>query len=636
MPKICLLPALLAAAPAFAQVAPVPDAAAAVGDSGGTIVVTALRTPVPLDRVTTQATVLDRDVIDRSQAVVVSDLLVRTPGVTASRTGGFGTTTGVRIRGAESDQTVVVVDGVKLNDPSSPGGGYDFGDLFVGDAARIEVLRGPQSTLWGSQAIGGVVNVVTDVPTAPLAGSGLVEGGSRGTADTRAGIGGKDGGLRWQVAGNAFRTDGISAIAPAFGGRERDGYRHAGGSARLLADVAPDMSVDLRGYLSHGQVDLDAGFGPPDTREHATTTNWIGYAGVNAAFFGGRLRNRLALTRNQLVRRNRDPELGADDLTFRANGRNTHVEYQGSLAIARGWDATFGVEHERSRFRSLSPQFQAAPDGGAVSIDSVYGQLDATVAPGLTFTGGLRHDWHETFGGRTLLSAGGVWTAAGPGTRVRASYGEGFKAPTLYQLYSEYGNLALRPESAHGFDVGAEQPLFGGHATVGAAYFRRATRNLVQFASDPPRADRPFGYYRNVARAEAHGIEASAAARFGPLDLAANYSWIASEDRSPGATRGNDLARRPRHAASASAGFRWPGGLTTTVALTHASHSFEDGASTIRLAGYTLVDVRAEQPLGHGLALFARVENVGDEHYQTAYRYGTLGRSLYGGVRARF
>ena len=616
------------ATPAFAQQAPAPEAGEA-----DTIIVTALRTPIPLDRVANSITVLDRAAIDASQQIAVSDLIARTPGVTMSRTGGFGTSTGVRIRGAESDHTVVVIDGVKLNDPSAPGGGYDFGDLFAGDAARIEILRGPQSTLWGSQAIGGVVNIVTTLPTGPLQGSAEAEGGSRGTASARASIGGSQKGIQWEVAGNAFRTDGISAIAPAFGGHERDGYRHYGTSGRLLADVAEGLSVDLRGYWSRGRVDLDSGFGPPDTPEYQKSTNWIGYAGVNLALFDGRFKNRIAFTRDQLDRDNFDPSLGTSDKTFDARGRNDHVEYQGTLALTEGWDAIFGAEHEHSSFRAISPQYQSTPDHGAVSIDSLYGQLSGTLVDRLTLTGGVRYDHHQVYGGKTLLSGGAVWSSGG--TTLRASYGEGFKAPTLYQLHSDYGNLALQPERAHGWDAGVEQH-FGRHFTLSATWFDRDTRNLIQFAFSPPRADRPFGYYQNVAKARAQGIEAAGSASFGALTLDANYTWTNAEDRSPGSTYGKDLIRRPHSTANADLSYKWAFGLTTTVAVTHVSHSFENAANTTRLGGYTLVDLRAEQPIGHGLSLFGRIENLFDKDYETAYRYGTLGRSVYGGIRARF
>jgi vitamin B12 transporter len=629
-----LLLASVLAAPALAQQAPTDNGLAQQAPGSDELVVTAVRTPTPVNQIASSITVLDRAAIDASQQYMVSDLIVRTPGVTASRTGGFGTTTGVRIRGAEGDQTVVVIDGVKLNDPSAPGGGYDFGDLFIGDAAQVEVLRGPQSTLWGSQAIGGVVNIVTQLPKSGFQGGAQAEGGSRGTASGRANIGGSQNGISWELAGNAFRTSGISQIAPEFGGHERDGYHHYGTSGRILANLSEDVSLDLRGYWSHGKVDLDSSFGPPDVADYQKQTNWTGYAGLNFSLFGGALKNRIGLTRDQIDRDNFDPTIvSGDDRTFIAHGRNDHLEYQGDLALAKGWNAIFGAEHEHSRFNSISPQFQTDPDHGNVSIDSVYGQLTGSVVEHLTLTGGARYDHHQTYGGHALLSGGAVWSSGG--TTIRASYGEGFKAPTLYQLYGEFGNLDLDPERAHGWDAGIEQK-FGGYVTASLTYFDRDTHNLVEFAGFPPRADRPFGYYQNVDKANAHGVEAAAVARFGGLSLDANYTWTDAEDRSPGATYGNDLIRRPHDTANADITYVWAFGLATTVAVTHASHAYEDGGNTIRLGGYTLVDFSVEQPIGHGLSLFGRVENVGNTHYETAYQYGTLGRSFYGGVRAKF
>jgi len=631
--RFLLLASALATPPALAQRAPT-DSIAQVAPGDGEVIVTAVRTPTPINQIASSVTVLDKAAIDASQQFTVSDLIARTPGVTYSRTGGFGTTTGVRIRGAESDQTVVVIDGVKLNDPSAPGGGYDFGGLFVGDAAQIEVLRGPQSTLWGSQAIGGVVNIVTQLPKSGFQGSGEAEGGSRGTASGKAAVGGSQNGISWELAGNAFRTDGISAIAPEFGGHERDGYRHYGTSGRILADLADNVSLDLRGYWSHGKVDLDSNFGPPDVPDFQKSTNWTGYAGLNVALFNGALKNRIGYTRDQIDRDNIDPTItNGDDRTFIAHGRNQHIEYQGDLTLAKDWNAIFGAEHEHSSFSAISPQFQTDPDKGNVSIDSVYSQVTGTVIQHLTLTGGVRYDHHQTYGGHALVSGGAVWSSGG--TTIRASYGEGFKAPTLYQLYSSFGNLGLNPERAHGWDAGIEQK-FGGHFTGSLTYFDRDTHNLIEFAGFPPRADRPFGYYQNVDKANAHGIEAAAAARFGGLTLDGNYTWTDAEDRSPGTTFGNDLIRRPRNTANADATYAWTFGLTTTVAVTHSSHAFEDSGNTIRLGGYTLVDLRAEQPIGHGLSLFGRVENIGNKHYETAYEYGTLGRSFYGGVRAKF
>ena len=638
---------LILSSAAHAQEAPRPDAAADA--NAGAIIVTATRVPTRIDRVAASITVLDKAAIDRTQDIGVTELLLRTPGVSMSRNGGYGTNTSLRIRGAEAEQTVVVIDGVKLNDPSSAGGGYNFANLLVGDASRIEVLRGPQSTLWGSQAIGGVVNVVTASPTRPLEGSFDVEAGSRQTVNARAAVGGLSGPVSWRLGGTAFTTDGISAIAPAFGGREKDGYTNHGVTGRIEVALASNVSADLRGYYSDGRTDIDATSG--DSPEYALNREFVGYAGLNVALFDGRLRNRFAYGYTDTDRDNYDPRRQRP-LTFSAAGRNKRIEYQGSLAIAEGWDAQFGVENERSSFRSVSPPGSLAtpvpqPARGSAERTGGYGQISGTILSGLTLTGGVRHDDHRVYGGRTLFSAGAVW-ALPTGTTLRASYGEGFKAPTLYQLYSQYGNVALAPEQARGWEAGAGQRLFDGRLDLSALWFQRRSRDLISFASCPAVSADPLclqpgstiarsGYYRNIARAEAHGIEFAGAAR--PMDgltLDGNYSWTVSEDRSPGATYGNWLPRRPRHEANGSATYEWPIGLSTGVAVRWSGKTFDDAKNQVPLHAYTLVDLRAELAISPALKLFGRVENLLDEEYMTAYRYGTLGRSIYAGIRGRF
>ena len=634
--------------------APAPDAAASApeaADADGVVIVTAIRREAPRDRIAASVAVLDKAAIDRAGDQTVADLLVRTPGVTLSRNGGYGTATQLRIRGAENDQTVVVIDGVKLNDPSSAGGGYNFANLLTGDASRIEVLRGPQSTLWGSQAIGGVVNVVTPLPERPLEGSVDIEAGSRETISARAAAGGRAGPLAWRIGAQSFRTSGISAIAPAFGGGERDGYQNQSLTGRATIDIRDDLGLEVRGYYSDGRAEIDGTTG--DTAEYTLNREFVGYAGLNVALFDGRFRNRFAYGYTDTDRDNFNPDR-ARPQTFDAAGRNWRLEYQGSLAIARGIEAAFGAENEISRFRSVSPPASPAvplpdPVRGRAEIGSLYGQVSATLVDGLTVTGGARNDDHSRFGNRTLFAAGGVY-AAPWGTIVRASYSEGFKAPTLYQLFSEFGNDALRPERADGWEAGAEQRLFGGAVTLGATWFERRSADLIVFAgctgasTDPlclvpgGGGGRRSGYYRNVSRAFARGIEAAGQIAIGArLAIDGNYSWTPSEDRSPGsANAGRQLPRRPRHAWNAGATYALPGGPSLGVAVRGSGAAFDNAANTIRLAPYTLVDLRAELPLSPAVRLIVRGENIFDETYQTAYRYGALGRSIYAGLRGRF
>ena len=628
--------------------APPPDAAADA--DAGTIIVTATRVATPVDQVPASVTVLDKAAIDRAQDIGVSELLLRTPGVTLSRNGGYGTATSLRIRGAETDQTVVVIDGVKLNDPSSPGGGYNFANLLVGDASRIEVLRGPQSTLWGSQAIGGVVNIVTALPEKPLEASFDVEAGPRDTVSARAALGGTKGPLTWRIGGQSFTTDGISAIASAFGGKEADGYTNRSVSGRVELAITGTISVDLRSYYASGRTDIDAATG--DSPEYGLNREFVGYAGLNVALLDGRLRNRFGYGYTDTNRDNFNPTR-ARPQTFDSAGRNERLEYQGSFAIARGWTALFGAENETSRFRSVSPPAALAtpipaPARGSAEITSFYGQLSGQPIYGLTLTGGVRNDDHSRFGSRTLFSAGGVWVLPTHSV-IRASYGEGFKAPTLFQLFSEFGNQALNPEQAHGWEAGAEQRFLDGKLSIGATYFERKTTDQIIFNSctatstlplcfQPGTTIRRSGYYQNVSQAEAHGVEVQAAAQpFDRLTIDGNYGWTVSEDRSPGSANfGKWLPRRPRDTANGSISYIWGFGLTTGAAIRWAGHSFDNASNAQRLDGYTLVDLRAEYAVSPHLRLFTRVENLFDADYMTAYRYGTPDRSVYAGFRGRF
>ena len=643
--SICL------AAVAASSTASADEAAHAVAADADSIVVTATRAPLTLDEIPSSVAVLDKAAIDRAQDIGVTELLLRTPGISVSRNGGYGTSTSLRIRGAESEHTVTVIDGVKLNDPSSTGGGFNFANLLAGDIDRIEVLRGPQSILWGSQAIGGVINIVTASPEKTLEGSFDLEAGSRETVNARAAIGGRTGPLAWRIGGQRFATDGISSHARAFGGTERDGYRNSNVSGRAELALADNVGIDVRSTYSSGRVEFD-GFNT-DSNDVGLNKEFVGYAGLNFDLADGRFRNRVAFAYTDTNRDNFNPDRERPQ-SFEADGKNKRWEYQGSFDVSDRITAIFGVENERSNFRSRSPSASLGvpvPDfvRGKAELTSAYGQLSIEPVDGLTLNGGIRYDDHSRYGGQTLFAAGGVWRLP-TGTVLRASYGEGFKAPGLYQLFSEYGNVGLDPEEAHGWEAGVEQHLFGDKLVVGATWFDRTTTNQIIYngcsspTTDPlctvPGSNPPtprFGYYLNVARSEAHGVEAAAALNLGGLTLDGNYSWIVAEDRSEdSANFGNWLPRRPRHSANASASYAFGFGLELGAALRWSGKSYDNASNARRLDDYTLVDLRAEVALSDAVKLFARAENIFDEEYMTAYRYGSLGRSIYAGIRGRF
>ncbi len=641
-----------------APVAPTPDVAgSAAATEVETVVVTANRSPRPIDQVGQQVTVLTLPQIRLDQETSVADILARTPGVVVTRNGGPGQTTSLNIRGADSDHTLVLIDGVKVNDPSSVGTGYDFANLTTGDISRIEVLRGPQSTLYGSEAIGGVVNVITSEATRPLEGDVQAEGGSYGTAYVNGGIGGRQGPATFRLGAYYQSTDSVSAFDRAFGGREADGFHTAGASGRFTYDLAPDVQFDERAYYTFSRAEFD-GFDTPSTgfaafgddAEFGRTQQVVDYTGLNVAALGGQLKNRIAYEYNELDRRTEDPNPGpsyqsGDKATFDGLGRSQTFDYEGSYAVAPGYDLVFGAQDERSQFSTESPAFFTPLTKANVSIASGYGQITGQVLPNLTLTGGLRYDAHSTFGDHVTGQASAAWVAR-PGTILRASFGQGFKAPSLFQLYGANGVLTLRPESANGWDASVEQHLLDDRLVVSATYFGRKTTNLIDFvfcasAAQPgctPARLAAFGFYDNVARNEAEGVELQA--DWKPLDaleFTGNYTFDDDEDRSPGSpTRGDQLARRPKNTANLSASYLWPVKLRTTAAVRYAGRSFDDSADSLLLKSYTLLDLRASYPLSANLELYARAENLTDKRYETAFMYGTLGRAGYGGVRLKF
>jgi vitamin B12 transporter len=622
--------------------------AAGVDDDVEDVVVTANRIQQQTARVGDSVTLITAEEQRRSQKTALSDLIAMTPGVTVTRNGGLGATTALRIRGAETDQTLVLIDGVKVNDPSQASGGFNFGNLIATEYANIEVLRGPQSTLWGSQAIGGVVHIVTPTPEGPLSGSLAVEGGTHESAFVRgyAQAGGDR--FAWRVAGGYLTSDGISAFSRERGGREQDGYRNVGFNARGILHLTENISAEVRSTWSDGRSEYD-GFRAPlfdltDTPEHDKTEELASYAGLNISAFGGRFENRIGFSYTDTDRQNFDPS-STVPLTFDASGKNERWEYQGTLRVSDRLTGIVGLESERSDMSSASPtEFEPNPTPVAddVQIDSVYGQITATPIDAVTLSAGVRHDDHDTFGGNTTNRASVAWSATSS-TILRASYGEGFKAPTLYQLYSLYGNVNLEPEQADSWDAGVEQRFFDSKLAVSATYFDRDTDNMIDFVScfrvtTPECLAKPDGYYENVQKTNADGVELALNAQLTErLVLSANYTNMETENTARGtANFGRSLRRRPNETANAQLSYDWPIGLTTTVAVQHAGRSFEDAANRIILDGYTLFDFRASYAVSDSLEVFGRIENAFDDEYETVFEYGTPGRTYYGGIRQRF
>ena len=647
--------AALCAPGAFHSAHADPDASATAADSSlDEVVVVANKAPEPLSKVGNSVTVIDADAIKASQLPVLSDLLATTPGLSLARSGGVGQPTSVFIRGAESDQTVVVIDGVQINDPSEPAGQFDFENLLTSDVSRIEILRGAQSTLYGSQAMGGVINITTAEPDSPLGGGVTAEGGSHDTGYFGGNVGGKNDALMWRVAANWYGTSGIPAFDERYGGTRLSASQIGGGNGQLRYDLTPDLQFDLRGYYVNSRTDFDGYDTPPNftfgnDNEYGRIQQYFGYAGFTLRSPDRTLTNRIAYQYTSTDSRNYDPDAPVNEgspstETFYGIGRNQREEYQGTWQIEPGYQLVAGAQHERSTIDTDSPAFDFSgpdPTRNFDTIDSGYAQLQGEVVSGLTLTAGDRYDRHNVYGGHSTGAVAAAWSLNGGETILRSSFSQGFKAPSLYQLYSNYGNLQLRPEAGESWDAGVEQHAWNRRLVMSAAYFQRYSRDLIEFFDCASLFGCPNpsgGYYANIARAAAHGVEwQSTLSVTDNLTLAGNYTLTDTEDKSPGsATFGNELPRRPKDMANVSAAYRWTAPLTTSVAVRYAGPSYDDTANQIKLGGYVLVDLRAAYKVLDRLEVYARVENLTGRHYETEYQYGTLGRVAYAGARATF
>jgi vitamin B12 transporter len=589
-----------------------------------TIIVTASGIEQPKTETGQAIDVIDRARLDTLQSTTIADALRTLPSVSVAQRGSVGSQTSVFIRGGNSSQTLVLVDGVRINDPSSPNGLFDFGALLTGNIGQVEVLRGPNSVIWGSQAIGGVVNVTSLKPTKALAGHAVAEYGYSETLKLTANVSGTSGLLEGSMGGGYYRTDGISSLV---GGTERDGYENYAANGRLKINLTDSFSLDFRGFYTDGTVEYDSPFGV-GANASAVSDNkqFVGYVGANLTMFEGHLRHRVAYTRSDIKRIGTDPIVFSFN-NFNVKGNIDRFEYHGAFDLAKAAATlVFGVEHERT-FASTS--FEGAPaDVAKTNVSSGFVQLIVRPVTGLTLTSGIRHDDYNVYGGQTTLGGNIAFTPNEGRTVLRATYGEGFRAPTLSEGQPPFGNPNLKPETARNFDLGVEHAFLDGKAQVYATYFNRKSTDLINFS--------PAFQLENIDRVRTTGLETGVVLRpTAALDVRLGYSLVNAINQSAGNV-GKRLALRPKESANFSIDWQspWRVKLGTTIQIT--GDSFDNASNSVRLDGYTLVGLRAAMPINDTFEIYGRVDNLFDESYANVAGYSSYGRSAYAGVRARF
>lgn len=603
---------LIVSAPAWAQDSAVAAPETAPNDK--LIVVTATGSDQPIDKTGQSVSVIGKEEIESIQGPDLTRVLERLPSVNFSRNGPLGSSTSMFVRGANSEQLLVLVDGVRMADVAAPSGGFDFGTLLASGIGKIELLRGSSSVVWGSDAIGGVLALTTRREQGLRA---AVEYGANDSVDASADAGLKGDRYFLGIDGGYSRSSGISAYAP---GAEDDGFRQWRIGGRGSFDLTDGLALVASLRHADSRIEFD-GYPPPnydtflDTLEYQTTRQTSGRTGFEHDGDAISLRGGVALSSTK--RSYFDAAFGTAS-SFDTDGRSVRADLSGKADLGSGFTLNFGGDSEWTRF---STTFDARETARLASGHALLGWSNDT----LSLAAGGRLDDHDRFGSHWTFGANGA-VQLGQGWRIKASYGEGFKAPTLYQLYGYGGNEDLEPEESRSYEIGVEKGDRNGTLHFAATLFQRDATNQIDYVW-------PAGYF-NTRRTRATGLELEAGAKVTQtLSLRAAYSYIEATNR----LTGKDLARRPRDLLSVSGDWETPlSGLKLGADLRLAGDSFDDAGNFTALDGYGLVTLRAAMPLGENFELFARVENLTDESYQTAAGYGTYGRSAYGGMRLKW
>lgn len=647
-----LLPAILAAAsPAYAQ-------APAIIDDPREIVVTATRVPTLAERIPAGVTVIDRAAIESRGYTTLADALAAVPGLRIVQSGGPGGNASVFIRGAESRHTLVLRDGLQVNDPSDPGGAYNFGVDTLEDVERIEVVRGPMSGLYGSGAIGGVINLITRKGSGAPHGSVEVAGGYPRAVLGRANLSGASGIWDYSASLESRSDQGFDATPRrlSFHTGERDGFRSQLATVNL--GVTPVEGTRafllLRARTSKFGYDNVGSFDDPNLS--GRTSNLYGRVGVTSRLFGA-WQTSLTLGRTQDDRRFTnlldagDPALSSDDSRY--HGRRHDLQWNNTVtlpdtAALTDSTVTFGYQHlndqARVRVNSLSFGFPFQQDVRAHSdSDAGYAGLQTTLASRLTLTAQGRQETSTLTTDAFTWRVGAVLAVPEAWSRLKASYGTSFRAPTLFDRYGVdsvgfVGNPALRPERSTGYELGisTDLPLAGraDWATVSATYFDNRLRDLIQVQFSPVYTP------TNVARARSNGVELALVLRPAAW-LAADLSYTYTDTRN-NETRAR-LLRRPLNAATAALRITPMPGLTIVPELIYTGE-FQDFlvAESVPFSGIgqsrggLIFNLNVSYDVTPKIALYAYGRNLGDSRFEPASGFASPGASFLAGTRLRF
>ena len=611
------------------------------------VVVTATKTPVPLHQVTSAVEVWTEEDLQRRQVKTLLEALRLSQGAAVLQNGGPGGSASVRIRGGSSNQTLVLIDGAIVN--SATLGQFNFAHITTDNIEKIEIVRGAQSTLWGADAMGGVLSITTKRGSGPLKAGGFFEYGSFNTLREGGHVSGSKGPFDFSLALSRWDTTGISQINDRRGASERDAYRNWQASSRLGVTLPHDGRLDFNFRWWNASLDIDSSFGPSDVLKAKNDSEQFIFSGTYRQTLADRWNHVLTISRSQETglfdpgTLQRNLSTGMTSVPFGDPNETrvsaNRIESQHDFRLNRYVTLTAGYQ-----FREQIGENEIGLSEKIVSSHGGFGQMQFNLFDRVFATAGVRHDGYNTFGDATTYRITGGYLVKETNTKMRGSYATGFRAPSINELFwPGFGNPDLEPETNQSFDVGVDQTLFAGRVTISGGYFWNRYRDLIQtIQSAEVCGTGSFGANYcpvNVASARSQGWEGMVnvvMVQDRPwikrLELRGQYTMTLTRDL----MTGSRLARWPVDQASLSLYYQPVDSLNMILDVRFAGTQFNDRENTQRVNSFNVVNLAVNHEISDQFQAYVRVDNLFDEEYEEILFFGTPGRSVFGGIRMNF
>jgi vitamin B12 transporter len=606
------------------------------------LVVTADRFPTDPSKITSSYTVVMQEEMQRRQLRTASEVLKTVPGVSVQQSGGPGTQTSVFIRGSNSNHTLLLIDGINANDPSTANGAPDFAHFLTENLDRIEVVRGPMSTMYGSQAIGGVINLVTKAGKGPMNGAAFTELGTRLWSNSGAYVRGSEGRFNYNISFAGTFTPNDTPVPARFtpngGFVDIDPYRNVTLAARLGFEINDNTQFNWYGRFINTKLNYDQ-IGQEDPNANGYSSQFYTRGEIEGSYFNGRWKPVVGVNYSTITRHDLDYASPQNLFPFNTdswfNGRRLQVDFKNLVSITDRIEVVGGLDYDRQwAFAQTEGAFSPLTRAwGAMSQTGAYGQLRLNPFEGFNLNVGGRLDFNDTFGNVATWRAGGSYLWAPTDTKIKASYGTAFKAPSLFELYGPGafcgGNRNIRPEYSRGYEVGVEQALFDRKVKAGVTYFFNTYWNLIQC---PP----PFTTLENVANSQSEGFEMFV--QISPVrwfDLYFDYTQTIARNVNANVP----LVRRPQDVFNIRAEVRPSENTVFGVGVLQVNSRYDFNAVTgaiMQPSPYTLLRIIAQYDVIPAVQLFARAENVLNRVYEQPEGFQAPYFQAFFGVKAKF